>query len=328
MSQGTGISFTNLPTKNAGPPFDPSAVFNGLSVFTDGRIQLGDTAESGAEPGVLIAQVFLNTNGQTITFSDNNNLRTNLGPNFSMADFAGNKFAFVDNFGSAFLGDIDNVISGTSLIINPTTFWLTMPLGPHNNARVLQGSGAQIILGDVQSVNNKTRGVLNDFAKTIFFQADVDFKFQSFNAGSPKRYLDIDVTNQTLQLGDIDGPHSLNSLFIDIGNELITLFTDDGTGVSPAFLILNGGQHFVSIGCSTIGTSIEINDAPFVPVTEPNGESVIIQSNRGLTTSGYFGGLNGFWKFGKITAGAVALDVANYVEVFVDGTRVKLLIAS
>lgn len=48
----------------------------------------------------------------------------------------------------------------------------------------------------------------------------------------------------------------------------------------------------------------------------------------GTIKTGAPGGAAGAWKLGSITAGAVALDAANYIEVSIGGTVKKLLIAA
>jgi hypothetical protein len=66
-------------------------------------------------------------------------------------------------------------------------------------------------------------------------------------------------------------------------------------------------------------TTIAVNDLT----------GVITLGGNGATTAGPSGpGTNGLWKLGKFKAGAVALDVANFIEVEIDGVIRKVLVST
>mgnify|MGYP000882268493 CR=1 FL=1 len=103
-------------------------------------------------------------------------------------------------------------------------------------------------------------------------------------------------------------------------------FADDPTAAvgTPVIALRKQGNAIRMVG-TTLGMDYRDN----VSVTRITFDMV----NRIFTFDGNLktrapGGAAGEWRLGKKTAGAVALDATNYVEVLIDGVIVKLLIST
>lgn len=104
---------------------------------------------------------------------------------------------------------------------------------------------------------------------------------------------------------------------------LITGNDVGGQGISFDYLSITFPNHASAI-VNFPGSGNVRTNAGNLNLTTVGGNVVM---SAGMST-GSPGSGSGVWKMGKIVAGAVALDNANYVEVAIDGTIVKLLKAS
>jgi hypothetical protein len=112
---------------------------------------------------------------------------------------------------------------------------------------------------------------------------------------------------------------------IGVGNGTNLVIADAGivtigdSAGNQLFLSKVAGLYQIGdIGPFLNGSKIDIDDV---------AETITATADNGFLTTDPGGGA-GAWKLGKVTAGAVVVDAANYVEVDIDGVIVKLLKAA
>lgn len=182
-----------------------------------------------------------------------------------------------------------------------------------------------------------------------------DFQERIMMSGSGGERFEIDVANGQYQFGDTQGVENGLALLMDDTNERTVI--DDNLG---EMLVLDrgiGAYSFGDIDGDLNGTRFVINDTgqtvlikdtagDMLSIDRINGfyglgdidsvtngsrvvvddtaETISLRADNGVLTTDPGAGA-GAWKLGQVTAGAVALDAANYVEVMIDGSIVKLL---
>lgn len=134
---------------------------------------------------------------------------------------------------------------------------------------------------------------------------------------------------------------------IDFLEALISILGDASSGNAAGIMLedVNQPQHTANIIMDGVNARLQIQYATGVP------SGAIINVQRQVNITGLGGGQPvtnallevtdgamatqepsangpGEWRLGKVIAGAVALDPNNYIEVMIDGTIYKLLIAS
>lgn len=149
----------------------------------------------------------------------------------------------------------------------------------------------------------------------------------------------IRIQSNDIQIDDLG---TGNQFKLDVGNSNVTMGLATTVAGQPTLFSLLSAAG--AIGFATEGpTQISIQDAVkawaimltlgvmHIRDNSGAGNGVIMDpvannvASTGTLSSADPGAGAGAWKLGKVRVGAVALDVANYVEVMVDGVLVKLL---
>jgi hypothetical protein len=224
--------------------------------------------------------------------------------------------------------------NGTSL--NGTTVELGQAVGAVGNPGALlnnreiplsgfsldfNGNNIDILFSDGSSLFRITDTVSNFFVvdianglyqlgNTSSLKIDDVSQIASIDIGAGSQYLYIDPNAGSYWLGDIPGLFDSTYFYFDN-----TAFAELSLNGVSAFLVNGPVYEFGDRLASGNGTHLNINDTT---------QRVSLNALNGFT-AGDPGAGSGLWRMGKVIAGAVALDGANYVEVMIDGAIVKIL---
>lgn len=235
-------------------------------------------------------------NGVELSIDDINELitgRTTAGRMLS-ADQLGNTYG---------LGDLDAVNNGLRLNLDDS---LTVAIIQSTLGRFLNidGAGSIFQFGDIDAAVSGSTLKINDALQILSYDDSIG------------RMLSLDRISGSYQIGDIFGAVNSSKIVVDDVVKQITAFV----GGAGALLLDNVTALYQmgDIGGTLNNTFISIDDA---------ATTILANATGGFLTTDPGSGA-GAWKLGKVIAGAVVVDAANYVEVDIDGAIVKLLKAA
>lgn len=201
------------------------------------------------------------------------------------------------------IGDIAGVLNGTVAAINDVakSFAVDTNIGADNMLTLNFATGAYLF-GATGAGGNSTRIQIDDSARKILAQV------------FPNDMLSLDYNARIFQMGDI--APAFNGTIIKIDDPSQKLEVLDTLG---GMLKLDQGSSLYQIG--DYGG---VSTATYVRIDASGSGDIAFIAAGGISTSDPGSG-QGQWKLGQVVAGAVALDAANYVEVDIGGSIVKLL---
>lgn len=363
LGQGN-ISFKGLQTPS-GAPFAAGSADNGLSVDpVTGRIVLGNDTAGILAALLNDREIPMNTHNILLTESALPTTRTilNGGSVSTSEDISGYSAQLNSNGFLLAIGDSAGVPSspggrvrmqdlfvpggaewsignanGALIAIEPNTLNRYLELDFLNFQRYL--------FGDIDGSLNGTRLELFDGVPNAALRT---------TAGN---MLLLDQSTGSYKLGDIDTTQNATLFAIDDANQVAAieggaftgLVTDFATGryefgnisggsqtrldIDDALLLIDakvGANNMLHLDQASalyeIGDVDAANNSTKIRIDDTSQDIAFIATG-GISTSDPGAG-QGQWLLGKVQAGAVALDAANYVETLIDGATVKLLKAA
>lgn len=237
--------------------------------------------------------------------------------------------------------EIGNITASKQLFINSISGVyhlgnVTAKKGVHVNETANTYYFGENTTGVSLTIDNANELVNFDFAGVTKFKLDHVNDLYAMGDIVLQTGLSMDVANGNYFFGDWLGQ---NCLEIDINNtnyyfgsrvdSFILLSADTkhpnlqylfnttlrGLYISPKDNIFQMGD----IDGFNAGSMIQIDDA---------AQTALLQANNGVITSQPSGNGSGAFLMGKVIAGAVAPDAANYLEIMIDGVLRKIIIAS
>jgi len=246
---------------------------------------------------MLLGDLGVQQNGIKLTLDD-----TNIEASISSTV---NTMLLLNNMGGTYqMGDLAGFVDGLKLVLDTGTETATIGTTA-GRMLTLDQAGDLYRMGDVDDALNGNKLVIDDNGKQIA----VD------NSGGTILFLNMDPTSILASMGDVDS--QLNGMFLTVDdfNQTTKVFASAGT-VEMLSLDFANGDYIMGNQASNTFIHVDQGD-----------DQIRLMGSDGISTTDPGGG-DGKWKLGKITAGAVALDAANYVEVMIDSVLVKLLIAA
>lgn len=341
---------TNQKRDPSGAPFAAGSADNGLSVdAVTGRIVLGNDQNDPAQPAVLLNSRDIPLNGNQISFIGTNGLAyvsilegdidiakdatSGTRPALNLIDLAGSNSSGISFDGLSTIFDFNGAEKARFLSTSHTN---RLGLGVNAPTATLHLKAGTIAAGTAPWKYNS--GPLLTTAEVGANEFLTDKAFLTITTGAARKEYtlnDIALTAGRVPFVTTNGRLTDNAAltFGTSANGQSLQISGSITSATPvaAFTLT---QTWNNAGAAPIGLSMLITDTASQTFNSSlqravvNGTTVWNVRKDGALTTGDPGGGAGIWKLGEPTAGAVVLDLANYVEVEINGNIVKLLIST